>query len=173
MAVRQPHARIDSPRRPTWQSRYHGVRMTPQQFLALPEQKPYLEYVHGVVLQKPMANAAHGRVAVEVATELRLYTRKHGGHVGVEVRSAVGAGPDYRLPDVSYWAPIDRRVTTPSRHSPSRFARRGRPRLNCARSADSSAPTASTPVGLSTRMPAQRKCLGPATMARCLRTMGR
>jgi len=79
--------------------------MTPEQFLALPEEKPYLEYVHGVVLQKPMANSSHARVAAEVATEIRLFTRQHGGHVGVEARSALGPGPDYRLPDVSYWAP--------------------------------------------------------------------
>ena len=62
MAIRQPESRprqrpkISIPRRPAWQSRYHGVRMSPEQYLALPEVKPYLEYVDGVVLQKPMAN---------------------------------------------------------------------------------------------------------------------
>ena len=87
--------------------------MTPEQFLALPEEKPYLEYVHGMVLQKPMPNLRHAVLAAELATEIRLYTRQRGGHVGVEARTAVGAGPNYRLPDVSYWAP-NRRFTDDS-----------------------------------------------------------
>ena len=36
---------------------------------------------------------------------LRLYQADHGGHVAVEARTAVGALPNYRLPDVSFWAP--------------------------------------------------------------------
>ena len=78
--------------------------MTPEQFLALPEKKPYLEYVHGVVLQKPMANSSHARSAAELAAEFVFYARQHGGHVGVEARAAVGPEPNYRLPDISYWA---------------------------------------------------------------------
>jgi len=113
MAVRQPHARIEVPRRPTWQSRYHGVRMTPEQFLALPEEKPYLEYVHGMVLQKPMPKLVHGQIAAEVTFALRLYQADHAGHAAVEVRAAVGAVPNYRLPDVSFWAP-DRRFADDS-----------------------------------------------------------
>lgn len=40
--------------------------MTPEQYLALPEEKPYLEYIDGMVLQKPMPNEQHARVALEV-----------------------------------------------------------------------------------------------------------
>jgi len=79
--------------------------MTPEQFLALPEEKPYLEYVHGVVLQKPMPNLRHAQIASEVSFFLRLYQAEHGGHTGVEARTGVCPGPNYRLPDVSYWAP--------------------------------------------------------------------
>ena len=104
MAVRQTHARIERPRRPSWQSRYHGVRMTPEQFLALPEEKPYLEYVHGMVLQKPMVNSVHAKIAARLAMKVGNHAEQHGGYVGVEARTAVGALPNYRLPDVTYWA---------------------------------------------------------------------
>jgi len=79
--------------------------MTPEQFLALPEEKPYLEYVHGMVLQKPMPNLRHGQLAAAFALELGLYVRQHRGHVGVEATTAVGPLPNYRLPDVTFWAP--------------------------------------------------------------------
>jgi Uma2 family endonuclease len=87
--------------------------MTPEQFLALPEEKPYLEYVHGVVLQKPTGDLRRGQLAAELATEIRLYARQHGGHAAVEARTAASALPNYRLPDVSYWAP-GRRFTDDS-----------------------------------------------------------
>ena len=78
--------------------------MTPEQFLALPEVKPYLEYVHGMVLQKPVAKSVHAKLAARLALELGRYVRQHRGHVGVEARTAVGPLPNYRLPDVTYWA---------------------------------------------------------------------
>ena len=38
MAIRQPSApRAKPPTRPRWQSKYHGVRMTPEEYLALPD----------------------------------------------------------------------------------------------------------------------------------------
>ena len=71
MAIRQQnHPRIKPPTRPKWQSKYHGVRMTPEQYLALPEEKPYLELIDGVVEQKPMVNADHGRVALGGGADL-------------------------------------------------------------------------------------------------------
>jgi Uma2 family endonuclease len=77
-----------------------------EEYLALPEEKPYLEYVAGVVLQKPMPNNEHSRLAARLAFHLTLHTQSAGGgHVGVEARTGIGAGPDFRLPDVSYWAP--------------------------------------------------------------------
>jgi Uma2 family endonuclease len=106
MAIRQPRqTRIKPPTRPKWQSKYHGVRMTPEEYLALPEDKPYLEYVDGVVLQKPMPTNEHAKLALEVGTFLRLWTREHGGSAGVEARSRLGDLPNFRLPDVSFWAP--------------------------------------------------------------------
>src|SRR5690242_20631891 len=105
MAIRQPTSapRLKVPKRPRWQSRYHGVRMTPEQYLSLPEEKPYLEYIDGVVLQKPMPNEDHAELAVEIAHRIRLGRSRWRGRVGVEARAKLGDLPNYRLPDVSYW----------------------------------------------------------------------
>lgn len=105
MAVRQPAPRIKPPTRPRWQSKYHGVRMTPEQYLALPEEKPYLEYVDGVVLQKPMPDEEHGELAAELGYRLRLWMREGNGRLAVEARARLGDLPNYRLPDLSYWKP--------------------------------------------------------------------
>jgi Uma2 family endonuclease len=79
--------------------------MTPEEYLALPEEKPYLEYVDGVVLQKPMPNEEHSQIALEVGYHIRLWLRGKKGRAGVEARAKLGDLPNYRLPDVSYWKP--------------------------------------------------------------------
>ncbi|MBK7329838.1 MAG: Uma2 family endonuclease [Dehalococcoidia bacterium] len=80
MAIRQPSApRAKPPTRPRWQSKYHGVRMTPEEYLALPEEKPYLEYVDGVVLQKPMPNEDHGRIAFRIGFLIPDLAGQHSG----------------------------------------------------------------------------------------------
>ena len=53
-------------------SKCHGRRMTEAEFLALPEEEPYLEYVDGVVLQKPMPNKSHTEIVAELVTEIVL-----------------------------------------------------------------------------------------------------
>ena len=107
MAIRQPKNRPPPPKRPAWQSRYHGVRMTPEEYLALPEEKPYLEYIDGMVVQKPMVNTEHALLAVEIAMRLRLWADpRKAGKVGVEARMRAGDLPNYRLPDVSFWSPL-------------------------------------------------------------------
>ena len=103
MAIRQPKHRPAPPKRPSWQSRYHGVRMTPEEYLALPEEKPYLEYVDGMVLQKPMPTEEHAELALELGVHLKNWARGRKGRVGVEARMRQGDLPNYRLPDVSYW----------------------------------------------------------------------
>jgi Uma2 family endonuclease len=106
MAIRQPTARSSRPpARPRWQSKYHGVRMTPEQYLALPEEKPYLEYVDGMVLQKPMPQEEHGELIFRLSRKLGDWMDEHGGRAGPEVRAKLGDLPNYRLPDLSYWKP--------------------------------------------------------------------
>lgn len=106
MAIRQPKPKAERPpTRPSWQSRYHGVRMTPEQYLALPEEKPYLEYVDGMVVQKPIPTKPHGKLASWISHLFWIWIAEHGGEVGVEARNKTGDLPNYRLPDVSFWKP--------------------------------------------------------------------
>jgi len=79
--------------------------MTPEQYLALPEEKPYLEYIDGMVVQKPMPNKPHSMLALEIGALIRNWTRENGGRAGVEARTKAGELPNYRLPDVSFWKP--------------------------------------------------------------------
>ena len=79
--------------------------MSEAEYLALPEEKPYLEYVDGLVLQKPMPNAAHRRLVNHIGIELGLYARRTHGDAGPEGRIRLGDVPNYRLPDAAYWAP--------------------------------------------------------------------
>jgi Uma2 family endonuclease len=79
--------------------------MTPEEYLSLPEEKPYLEYVDGMVIQKPMPSLDHGDLTLEIGLHLKMWIRAHGGRAGAEVRSKLGELPNYRLPDVSFFAP--------------------------------------------------------------------
>ena len=101
MAIRQPKPQKhhEFPR-----SRYDGRRMSEAEYLALPEEEPYLEYVDGVVVQKPMPNRDHRILAELFVLEIGLYRRQHGGSGGPEGRVRLPDGT-YRLPDTAYWAP--------------------------------------------------------------------
>jgi Uma2 family endonuclease len=101
MAIRQP--------KPSKQSfpvsKYHGRPMSEAEFLSLPEEKPYLEYVDGVVLQKPMPNRNHSRLVKLIVVALAAYERIHGGNSGPDQRLRLPDGSGYRVPDTAYWAP--------------------------------------------------------------------
>jgi Uma2 family endonuclease len=79
--------------------------MSEAEYLALPEEQPYLEYVDGVVLQKAMPNADHRKLIRELVVAIALYQRAHGGDSGPEGRVRLPDGSGYRLPDTAYWAP--------------------------------------------------------------------
>ena len=79
--------------------------MTEAECLALPEVKPYLEYVDGVVLEKPIPNAQHRKLVKKVVVAIALYEDVHGGDSGPEGRVRLPDGSGYRLPDTAYWAP--------------------------------------------------------------------
>lgn len=78
--------------------------MTPEEYLALPEEKPYLEYSDGMVVQKPMPTGEHADISAYITIELGLYCRQHGGRVRPEARAALGDLPSYRLPDLGFFA---------------------------------------------------------------------
>jgi Uma2 family endonuclease len=85
-------------------SRYHGQAMSVAQYLALPEEKPYLEYVDGVVTQKAMPTRKHSILTRLLNYYLTLYIDSHGGNGGPELRTKLAIGR-FRLPDTAYWAP--------------------------------------------------------------------
>ena len=101
MAIRRPQAVTEE--LPV--SKYHGRRMSEAEYLALPEEKPYLEYVDGVVLQKPRPDHIHRRLVRLFDFLFETYIRAHGGDGGPEGRVRLPDLSGYRLPDTAYWAP--------------------------------------------------------------------
>jgi Uma2 family endonuclease len=100
MAIRQP-------RPDTGRSKWDGVAMSLEQYLALPEEKPYLEYFEGRVVQKAVPRRKHAILQGLLVEALRRYARGTGGAAGTEVHVWFGfrPTPGYRIPDVAYWAP--------------------------------------------------------------------
>ena len=83
-------------------------KLSVEQYLALPEEKPNLEYVCGEVLRKAMPNKEHVEVVDGAGYQLRAYRlTQTAAHTGPEprVRFATERGDEYRLPDYAYWAP--------------------------------------------------------------------
>jgi Uma2 family endonuclease len=77
--------------------------MSAREYLALPEEKPYLEYIDGVVEQKPMVNAQHGRTVARLDHRFILYAEKFGGDYGPERRIGPTTVGNYLLPDTGFW----------------------------------------------------------------------
>lgn len=77
--------------------------MSEEDYLSLPDEKPALEYIDGVVIQKPMGDEERGVLAGEFIILLGAYRNHNGGRVGPEIRAKFPES-NYRLPDVSYYA---------------------------------------------------------------------
>jgi Uma2 family endonuclease len=78
------------------------VRVTLQEFLALPESKPYLELMDGEVIEKAMPNAAHGLLTSRLIFLLSLFQQRNGSfHVMNEVRQVDTEHEWVFLPDIS------------------------------------------------------------------------
>jgi Uma2 family endonuclease len=80
--------------------------MSLEEFLLLPEQKPYLELIDGEVEQKPVGKLPHSRAQARLLYLLVDYSQTIGGEAlpeqGVKfVRTPRG---NFRVPDVSYFA---------------------------------------------------------------------
>lgn len=79
--------------------------MAEEEYLALPEEKPYLEYVDGLVLQKPMPDRLHAQLVMFLDYLIYGYLLVHGGRGGPERRLRLPDGSGYRLADTAYWGP--------------------------------------------------------------------
>ena len=84
-----------------------GLQMTVEQYLALPEEKPYREYAYGEVTAKAMPDDDHITLAYWVGVPFVALLRDLGGRAGPEPRCRFDTerGPEYRLPDFAYWRP--------------------------------------------------------------------
>jgi Uma2 family endonuclease len=83
-------------------SPYVGQRMTLEEFLALPEEKPALEYVDGVVRQKVAAKPVHASIAFFLAKALdEVAVRRR---LGVVLPDARFVAPNWSpVPDVLFY----------------------------------------------------------------------
>lgn len=81
--------------------------LTVEEYLALPEEKPYLEYVRGQVVQKMTPKRRHVSLAAKLLFQFALYERRVGGFSGPEPTIAFIDPADlrYLVPDAAYWAP--------------------------------------------------------------------
>ncbi|MCC6386005.1 MAG: Uma2 family endonuclease [Dehalococcoidia bacterium] len=100
MAARPSSTHTEAPAR----SPYHGRRMTLAAFEALPEQRPYLQWWDGVVVQKAVPRIPHGIVQLYLAAVLDQYARAMNAHAATEVHIWF-EGHGYLVPDLVYWAP--------------------------------------------------------------------
>jgi Uma2 family endonuclease len=80
--------------------------LTLEEFRALPEQKPYLEFWNGEIVQKMAPQKNHSWLQDEIAGQLRSYRKQHGGRSGTEPSILFDNADDRRelIPDVAYWA---------------------------------------------------------------------
>ncbi len=78
------------------------VRVTLQEFLALPESQPYRELMDGEVCQKPMPNRAHSALVARLIHMLMTYQDGNDiFHIDTELRHADIEHAWVFLPDVS------------------------------------------------------------------------
>ena len=84
--------------------------ISPEDYLAMRfEWEP--EYVHGELIERPMPDFVHGRIASRLAMLLALLERQQGLFLGTEVRCRI-ASDIYRLPDVILARAFERVPTT-------------------------------------------------------------
>ncbi len=78
------------------------TRMTLDEFLALPETKPYREYIHGEVYEKSMPNREHAELGAELIGLLRNYLiESKEGRVYTELRHIEREQDWVYLPDIN------------------------------------------------------------------------
>jgi len=77
--------------------------MTLEEFLALPEEKPYLEYVDGEACPKTMPTRRHGELVTEILFRLRAYLESSpAGVARTEVRHYSERVNRAYLPDAEF-----------------------------------------------------------------------
>jgi len=90
-------------------------RVTVEEFLQLPEQKPYLELIHGFARQKAMPSAPHSYMQVQLGRRLANWSDLAGGFVLSEQRCILRIDGETQvvLPDLA-WFPADTLPSLPA-----------------------------------------------------------
>ena len=79
-----------------------AARLTLDEFLAMPETKPYREFVRGQIVEKATVTPPHSALVRELIVELGIYLRETGeARVDTELRHADAHEERSYLPDVS------------------------------------------------------------------------
>ena len=81
------------------------TRLTLDEYLALPDEPPYFEYLDGEVVRKPMPKRKHRRLAHKIDVALDALLTRYGGDAGPEGHVWFDAARHWRVPDLVYWAP--------------------------------------------------------------------
>lgn len=81
--------------------------MSLEEFRAIPEQKPYLEYWNGEIVQKMSPQRNHWKLQQRLAVVFEAYQQASGGEAGPETSISFDNPADRRelVPDFAYWAP--------------------------------------------------------------------
>ncbi len=84
-----------------------GQRLTLDEFHAIPEQKPYLEFWNGEIVQKMAPQRNHWELQTRIVELLLEYRTHAGGRTGTEASVYFDneSEPRELVPDVAYWAP--------------------------------------------------------------------
>ncbi|MFN0094953.1 MAG: Uma2 family endonuclease [Dehalococcoidia bacterium] len=83
-----------------------ATRISIEEYLALPEDgPPWLEYIDGEVVEKPVGTATHMEIIARLLELLFQYRRRVGGRTGPDGRSRFDdpINPRAMLPDVSFF----------------------------------------------------------------------
>lgn len=94
--------------------------LTLEDFLALPEEKPNREFIHGRAVCKPMVNSDHIDIVFRLSVIFGGYVAEYGGKCGPEASVLIEMGNESRvlLPDLAYWASLRPRGKYPM-HPPT------------------------------------------------------
>ncbi len=72
---------------------YHGLRMTADEFMSLPDDGHFYELLEGIVVMSPSPKPIHQQVAVEIVRQLATYLLTHQvGRVFSEIDVQIGEG---------------------------------------------------------------------------------
>ena len=84
-----------------------GQRLTLDEFRAIPEQKPYLEYWNGEIVQKMAPQRNHWELQTRIIELLLEHRKDAGGRTGTETSVYFDNDDEPRelVPDVAFWAP--------------------------------------------------------------------